>query len=229
MTDNKDQNIDLEASIVETTNKVETFYNNNKKQINYALFAVLAIVGSYLGFTQLYLKPLEEEAQREMFRAQIYFEKDSFELALNGNSSFQGFASIVDGYGLTKAGNLAKYYAGISSLRTGKFDDAIDFLKGFDTENELVGVLAKGALGDAYSETGNYDKAADYYVKAARMSKNKVTAPLFLMKAAIAFEEIGKSAKALDMYETIKNDYRDSQEASNIDKYITRAKALAGK
>jgi tetratricopeptide (TPR) repeat protein len=227
MTENKDQNLDLEATLAETTSKVESFYTNNKKQINYALIAVVAIIGGYLAFTQMYLKPLEAEAQREIFRAQMYFERDSFELAYNGNESFQGFSAIVDGYGLTKAGNLAKYYAGICCLRTGKFDEAIDYLKSFDTENELIAVLAKGALGDAYSEAGAYDKAADYYTKAARMSKNKVTAPMFLKKAGLVYEELGKFSKAADSYETIKNDFADSQEANDIDKYIARARTMS--
>jgi tetratricopeptide (TPR) repeat protein len=227
MTAKKEQNNDLEVTLTQTTSKIEAFYTSNKKQINTAIIALVAIVGGYIAFTQLYVKPQNEEAIREMFRAQQYFEKDSFSLALNGNESFQGFEAIAESYGMTQSGNLAHYYAGICCLRTGKFEEAISHLKSFDTDNQLIGVLAKGAPGDAYSESGDLDNASGYYLKAARMSKNKLTSPMFLKKAAIVFEEQQNYSKALDAYQSIKDEYPESTEAGDADKYIARAKALS--
>jgi tetratricopeptide (TPR) repeat protein len=223
---NESNELELDKTLAETTHKVEDFYNANKKGINYAVIAIIAILGGYIGFTQLYLKPLEEEAQREIFRAQQYFANDSFQLAINGNDAFKGFEDLSSEYGMTKAGNLAHYYAGVSYLRLGQFENAIDHLSEFSTENELIGVLAKGALGDAYSESGDTDKALSYYLKAAKMSKNKLTSPLFYKKAAIVYESQSKYSDALDIYETIKKDFNESTEAGDIDKYIARAKSM---
>ena len=60
-----------------------------------------------------YLEPLEQEAHADMYMAEIYFEKDSFNLALNGDGQYLGFLDIVDEYSLASAGNLANYYAGL--------------------------------------------------------------------------------------------------------------------
>ena len=50
-----------------------------------------------------------------------------------------------------------------------------------------------------------------------------MTTPLYLMKAGIASEVKGDYAKALEYYTTIKDKYKKSQQAAEIDKYIARA------
>ena len=62
------------------------------------LLIVVAIIAIYLSFVNFYLKPLEKEAHDDMYMAEMYFEKDSFNLALNGDGQFLGFLDIVDEY-----------------------------------------------------------------------------------------------------------------------------------
>jgi tetratricopeptide (TPR) repeat protein len=147
-------------------------------------------------------------------------------LALNGNEKFKGFEAIAEEYGASKAGNLAHYYAGICNLRTGQYESAIEHLEDFSTENLLIGPLAEGDIGDAYVELGDLDKGVNHYMKAARMTKNKLTSPVFLKKAGMVYEEKQSYVDALEAYQTIKKDFAESQEAQDIDKYIARATAL---
>lgn len=227
MAENKEtNNLDLDKTLVDTTHKVEDFYANNKKQINMAIIAVVVIIGGYVGYKKLIVEPMDIEAQKEIFMAQKYFEMDSFALALNGNEKFKGFEAIAEEYGASKAGNLAHYYAGICNLRTGQYESAIEHLEDFSTENLLIGPLAEGAIGDAYVELGDLDKGVNHYMKAARMSKNKLTSPVFLKKAGMVYEEKQSYVDALEAYQTIKKDFAESQEAQDIDKYIARATAL---
>ena len=46
----------------------------------------------------------------------------------------------------------------------------------------------------------------------------------YLLKAAVACEEVGDKGKALKLYETIKDKYPQSIEGYDIDKYINRIK-----
>jgi len=138
-----------------------------------------------------------------------------------------GFAAIADEYGLTKSGNLASYYAAVCNMRLGKFEEALDNLGSFSTTNELLAPLSEGLKGDAYSEMGDLAKAAKFYIKAANMSKNKLTAPMFLKKAAMVVEELKEYNDALKAYEKIKTDFNESQEAQDIERFIVRAKMLA--
>lgn len=228
MENNKEKsNLDLDETIVETTHKLESFYEKFKKQINLGLIAVAAVIAGYMGFKMWYLEPKEQEAQAAIFKAQQWFEQDSFALALNGAGETQGFEAIASEFGLTKAGNLAHYYAGICNMKLGNFDAAVDHLKSFSTDNALLAPLSEGLKGDAYSELGDYGKAAKQYLKAAGLTKNKLTAPIYLKKAGLVLEEQKEFNDAVSAYEKIKKDYSDSQEAQDIDKYIARAKTLA--
>ena len=217
--------LDLDATLMETTHKVEDFYHKNKKNILTVVGVIVVAVVGYWSFTKFYIGPKEEAAKVAIFPAQAWFEVESFDLALNGKGDKLGFLAIADEYGMTKTANLAHYYAGICYMQKGDFTNAIAQLEDFSTNNKLVGPLATGLLGDAYSETNDFDKAIKNYTKAANMSKNKLTAPIFLKKAGLVYEEQKDWSNALSMYEKIKSEYPDATEAGDIDKYIARAQA----
>jgi tetratricopeptide (TPR) repeat protein len=221
----KDSGLDIDATIMETTHKVEHFYHDNKKNINIVGGIILGVIAIYFLFTKYYLEPKEKEAQVAIFPAQAWFEIDSFDLALNGKGDKLGFLAIADDFKMTKTANLSHFYAGVCYMQKGDFANAIAQLEDFDTDNKLMGPIATGLLGDAYSESNDFDKAIKNYTKAANMSKNKLTAPIYLKKAGLVYEEQKDWSNAVTMYEKIKNDYRESTEANDIDKYLERAKA----
>jgi tetratricopeptide (TPR) repeat protein len=218
---------DKNVSVIEgALGRTENFIEKNQKIIMYVVAAVFIIVGGYMLFKKFYLAPREEEAQKAMFWAERYFEKDSLDLALNGDNVNVGFLDIIDNYGMTKSANLAHYYAGIILLKQGEYEEAIDYLEDFDSDDQIVGPMAEGAIGDANMELEDNDKALEHYLKAADMQDNQFTTPMFLMKAGWTYEIMGKYDEALKLYERIRTDYYKSVEWREIEKYITRAKAL---
>jgi len=209
--------------VEETLTKAELFIEEHQKNIAIVIGAIVVIVGAFLGYKNLYAAPREKQAQAQIFGAQQYFEKDSFKLALKGDGNNPGFLTVIDEYSGTKAGNLAYYYAGICYLKTGDFNKAIENLENFSADDEFVAPIALGATGDCYLELGKTDKAIDYYIKASKKSENDMTTPLYLMKAGLASEIKGDFKGALEYYTTIKDKYKKSQQATEIDKYIARA------
>ena len=190
------------------------------------LGAIIVIVLGYIGYKKLYLAPKEKEAQGQMFMAQKYFEMDSLNLALNGDGNYLGFLNIIDDYSITKSGNLARYYAGICYLKKGEFENAIEQLKKFDSDDEILSSFSLGAIGDAYLELNDKDKALDYYIKAAKIKDNDFTSAQFYLKAGFVHEDLKQFDKAIELYEKIKKNYSRSFEARDIDKYIERAKGM---
>ena len=160
-----------------------------------------------------------------MFRAEQLFEKDDYATALNGDGNNAGFLDIISEYGGTKAGNLARYYAGICYLNTGDFNNAVKYLEEFNGKDQIVKPLATGAMGDAYLELDNTAEAAKCYEKAAKESPNSFTSPMFLMKAGLTYEMVNNYQKALEMYKIIKAEYPTSNEGFNIEKYIAYVEA----
>ena len=209
--------------VEETLSKAELFIETHQKNIAIVIGAIIVVVVGYLGYKNFYAAPREKQAQAQMFGAQQYFEKDSFKLALKGDGNNPGFLTVIDEFGGTKSGNLAHYYAGICYLKTGDFNKAIENLESFSSDDEFVAPIALGATGDCYLELGQTDKAIDYYIKASKKSENDMTTPLYLMKAGLASEIKGDFKSALEYYTTIKDKYKKSQQASEIDKYIARA------
>ncbi len=202
--------------------KTEHFIEENQNRLSIIALAIIIIVGGYWGLKKFYFLPLEQEAQKQIFYAQQYFEKDSFNLALNGDGQNAGFIEIMDEYGSTKAGNLAAFYAGVSNLHLGNYSEAVDYLNGFSTDEEMIAATATGALGDAYAELGESDKAISQYKSAANFD-NSLTAPAYLMKLGAMYEAKGDYKAAVEAYKTIKEKYAASAEARQVDKYLTRA------
>ncbi|GAB4142008.1 MAG: hypothetical protein Fur0041_17190 [Bacteroidia bacterium] len=203
--------------------KTERYIDENKKSLMFIIGGIVALVGIYLGWKYFFLKPRSEEAAAAMYKAEMYFQRDSFNLAINGRGDTLGFADIVEEYGMTPSGNLAKYYLGASYLRTGKFDEAIETLQDFDSDDMFLSAMALGMIGDANLEIGEADEAISWYMKAAKKNPNKLTSPVFLKKAAFVYEDQNKKEDALKLYLQIKSEYPESQEAGQIDKYIARA------
>jgi tetratricopeptide (TPR) repeat protein len=211
-------------SVENALSRTEQYIEENQKSLSIIILAIVVVVGGYLGYKKFYLEPTNHEAQSAMYVAEQYFEKDSFKLALNGDGANYGFKDIIDEYGITKAANLARYYAGICYMRTGKFEDAVENLEKFDSDDIMVATVALGALGDCYIMLNNNEKAASFYMKAGLRKKNAFTSPIFLKKAGIVFEELKKYEKAMKAYETIQKDYPESEEGKVIEKYITALK-----
>jgi len=214
---------------------IELFYEQNKKAVTYGGGGLLAIIVLFSAYTFYWLPGQEKEAQNEAFFAQNFFERDSFNLALNGGINVQtadgpktmmGFRDIADSYSATKTGNVANYSAGICLLRLGKFEEAIEYLEKFDGSDEMLAPVATGALGDANMELNKIDVAIKYYLKAADKSTNSFTTPIYLKKAAFAYEQNANYSEALAAYERLKSEYSKSTEARDVDKYIARVKTL---
>ena len=212
------------AQVEGALTKTEQFFEDNQKKIARIFGGIVAVIAIYLGYQNFYMEPLEKEAQTEMFSAEINFAKDSFSLALNGDDQYLGFIDIADDYSSTKAGNLANYYAGLSYLYLGEYENAIDYLEDFNSNDIVLSSLAIGCIGDAYFELDDKEKALSYYKKAANNHNNEFTTPRFLMKQATVFEILDEYDKALALYNRINEEYRQSREGQNVAKYISRAK-----
>ncbi|HQQ02394.1 MAG TPA: tetratricopeptide repeat protein [Bacteroidales bacterium] len=205
--------------------KSERFLEENQKIILIVVGAIIVVILGFLGYQRLIVAPKEVKAANEIFMAQNYFEQDSIYQALNGDGQYAGFLEIVDRYGSTKTGNLAKYYTGICYLKLEDFDNAIRYLKKFDSKNPLAKSMALGGIGDAYLELGKNEKAIDFYLQAAK-HKNELTTPMFLMKAGLTYELLNDYDHALKVYEEIQTNYPKSYEARDIDRFIAKAKGM---
>ncbi len=220
----KDRTEDQLEALEQTLTKTEMYIEENRNSLMIIVLAIVLIFGGYYAYDGLFLKPKAAKAQTAMFAAENYFKKDSFELALNGNSEKEtaGFIEIIEDYGNTPAGNIANYYAGISYLRMGEFEEALSYLSDYSTDSKILAPMAKGAMGDANAELGNNDEALNLYIQAATSSDNNFTAPIYIMKAGNLCEIMGNKDAAIAHYENLKENYKNSTEGRQAEKLLAR-------
>ena len=141
MAKKKDTTEDRIVAVEEALSKTEQFIERNQRIITYVIGGLILATLLVFGFRKFVTLPKEKEAQKAIYAAEYYFEKDSLELALNGAGESIGFLGIIDDYSSTASGNLAKYYAGICYLNLEDYEAAIDYLKKLKPETVRVCTL----------------------------------------------------------------------------------------
>ncbi len=211
------------VDLVEVGAQAQGFLDKYQNLILGALVALVVIIGGVFAYNNFYAKPRQQEAVEQMFQAQFQFERDSFVLALtNPGGGYQGFLDIIDNYGGTKAANVANYYAGVSYLNLGKYEAAIDYLKAFNANGLILPAVKWGAVGDAYAELNDLEKAMSYYKKAANVDNDDALSAYYLVKVGMLYEKQGDKANARKFYQRVKDDYPQAPDAKDIDKLIAR-------
>jgi tetratricopeptide (TPR) repeat protein len=196
----------------------EDFVRNNRNiLLGILAVVVLAVVGGFGFYT--WRNQQDQKAQASMFRAVNNWEADSLNKAVKGDGKAPGLTTVANEYSNTKAGNLANFYAGVASLKQGKFQEALDYLEDFSSDDYLVQSRAYSLMGDAQLELNRPKEAADLYAKAADHNANEYFSPSYLLKEAVAREAAKDNEGALKAYDRIINEYPTAQEVSEARQY----------
>ena len=210
-------------AVVEAVSKTEKFFQDNGKLISIICAAFVVACALVFCWFKFAYQPKVNEAQGQMAYAEQNFRTGDFELALNGDGNALGFVQIIDEYG-KKAGRSVYFYAGVCELQLGEWEQAIKYLEAYKGKDAILAARATACIGDAYVGLEDYKKALGYFEQAANAADNMFAAG-YLLKAGAVAEKLGENAKALSFYETIKDQYPQSMEAYDIDKYIGRIEA----
>ncbi|MDQ3073940.1 MAG: tetratricopeptide repeat protein [Bacteroidota bacterium] len=216
---------EVETDYIAEETQAETFLTKNKNILTYGLGGIMLLIFGIWAYNYFVLTPKEKEAQTALYPLQMELERDSTGAMLKPGPMGMSITEVADEYSATETGNLAAYTAGVALMHEGKYKEAIEYLEDFNTSSKLHEPLSLGLIGDAYSQLKNYEDAADYYIRAAKADDNAFTASMYYKKAGLVYEELGEYEDAVDAYQTIKDDYPQSEAGTSIDKYLMRAKA----
>ena len=204
----------------------ENFFEKNSKMVVVAIVVIFVLAAAIFGYKKVIVEPRMTKAQEMLFEAQYQFESQNadFALALNGDENTPGFAQVVEQYGNTPAGNLARMYAAACSLRLGEFDQAQSYINSFKNvkgvPGEIINAMAAGIKGDIAVEKGDNAAAAKLFEQAAKVSENDFTTPMYLRKAALAYSAMGDAAKAEELLKVINEQYPASYDAREAIKLV---------
>ena len=218
----KEQDEELILDLRETSESVGSFVEKNQILIIGIIAALLISVGGFIAYKMFYQAPREQNAQEQIFQAEIQFQRDSFNLALNNpGGGYEGFLDIIANYSGTPTANLARYYAGVSYLNLGDFQQAVDHLSKFKESGNITPTMKYGVLADAYAELGDMNKALSNYKKAAYSGDNEILNPYYLKKLGLLYRRNGDLEKANDAFQDILDKYSKSSEAQEVEKLIS--------
>ena len=209
-------------AVVEAVSKTEKFFQENGKLLSIICAAFVVVCALVFCWFKFAYQPKVNEAQGQMAVAEQNFRNADYQLALNGDGNALGFVQIIDEYG-KKAGKSVYFYAGVCELQLGEWEQAIKYLQAYKGNDAILSARATACIGDAYVGLEDYKKALGYFEKAAET--DNMYAAGYLLKAGAVAEALGENAKALSFYKKIKDQYPQSMEAYDVDKYIGRIEA----
>jgi TolA-binding protein len=134
----------------------------------------------------------------------------------------EGFKSIVDEFGGTEQGELAKIYLANSYYSLGKYDDALEAFSDYSGESKIHQATAYAGMAACYEMSSDFGKAADYYKKAANFYILKSQSSEFLLNAGINYIKDGQKDNAKEVLEMIKKEFKTSNAAREVEKYLSQ-------
>lgn len=209
----------------ESLSSIEQRVENNKKSIYWVVGAIIVVAAVIMGYVYGIHNPNMNEARTEIAKADM-------EVSLGNDSlALAQYKSVADNFS-NSAANRANLDAAILLYEDGKYEEAAAYINKFDAEGVIVGPASQSLLGDCYVNFKKYDEALGAYDKAISLSNdNSLYTPLFMIKKATVYRELKNYAAEADVFQTIKDKYPTFTQSYNfdLDKYLDRAKALAGK
>ena len=122
---------------------------------------------------------------------------------------------IVEKYGRTRSGKLAKYYLARTFYQNQDYENAQlyfeEFAKSFSGD-EYIKAAALGGIAACLEQKEEYTAAARQYEKVVEKYPETILASGYLIRAARCYTHADQLEKANELYKKIIDEYPDSQE-----------------
>lgn len=214
-------------AVVTFTAKAMDVFEQYRTAVTGAAVAVAIVIIALIGYT-FYMNAQSEEAAARLGAIVAFYEQEQWEQALDGTAGDMGLLEIVDRYGGTEEGNLARFYAADALYRLGRKEESLDYFQGYEKDDNYLGAAAYAGEAAIQEDLGNQERAAELYYRAATIYENSITSPEYLLAAARNYEAIANYNSARKMYRLIETEYPEADAAGGLDFYLARLDALQG-
>lgn len=212
-----------EDALVSTYVKVTTLYEQNKRNISIALTVLVVAVFAVV----IYLKNRADNNEKALTALGAIFESydaGQFQTAVDGipEKNIQGLKAIVDNYGNSKSGDLARFYLASAYSQLGRYSEALREFEDYSPSGELLSVARLSGIGSCQEALGMFGEAASAFEKAATQFPKDISAAENLNDAARDYARAGEKEKAIDIYKRIKKNYPTTAFARDADRFIAQ-------
>jgi tetratricopeptide (TPR) repeat protein len=210
-------------ALVTTYARVTAFYEENKRVIGIAAtvtaLAVIAILVILKNRSDA-----NESAMLQLGQVQELFASGQYQAAIDGvpERNVPGLKAIVDNYGNSRGGELARFMLASALFELGKYDEALPQFEDFSAPDDMLAASRFAGIAQCYEARQNYKEAAEYFEKAAGKNTKDISAPEYLNHAARNYGLAGEKERAIELYKKLKKNYPASLFARDVDRFVAQ-------
>lgn len=210
-----------EDKLVSTFYKAQNFYEEYKsKIILYGVIAAVAIVAVYFYLNQQ--AEQNEQAGLHLANVMSIYDSGAYLEAIEGRQGTDviGLKKIVEEYGGTENGETAKIYLANAYSNLGKTDEAFNYYSDYSGDIEILKAASIAGQAAYYATKDDFEKAADLYRDAARVTQQNLNNSDYLLNAGIYYIKAGEEEQAQNLLEELKEKYPQSVANRSADRYL---------
>jgi tetratricopeptide (TPR) repeat protein len=201
---------------------VNFFEKYKNKVFTYGGVLVVVIAAIYFYLNQK--SENNEKASLELSRVMPIYSQGSYLEAIEGKqgTNIIGLKRIVEEYGGTENGETAKIYLANSYAFLGNYDEAFKYYKDYSGSIDYFEAASLAGQAGYYAMKGDFEEAANLYLKASKISQVNSQNPDYMLNAGIYFLKAGEKDEAKMLFNKIKEDYSTSLANREVDKYLAQ-------
>ena len=200
---------------------IEFFEEYKSKILLYG--GVLVVVAAAVYFYINQKAESNEKAGIELSRIMSLYDQGSYLEAIEGKqgTNIIGLKKLVDEYGGTENGETSKIYLANSFSFLGNYDEAIKYYEDYSGSIDYFEAAALAGQAGYFANKEEFEKAANLYLKASKISRINSQNPDYLLNGGICFLKAGEKEEAKILFDSIKEEYATSLAYRDVDKYLS--------
>lgn len=209
----RERELSSEESLISTSHGAISWFSANRTIVFTVLGVLVAAVAGYF-YWNAAQEESAEKANTALSRIVSVYQMGDWRKAIDGDKQHtvqgepvKGLKEIVDLYGSTTAGEMAKVYLANSYYYLGKLDSAKTAFESVSGGQSLVKASVEAGKATIFAEKGNKLEAAKLFSTAASLDKTNPMNADYTLAAAKNFEQVGKKDEAVKAYKQLLEEY----------------------
>lgn len=212
-----------EDKLVTTFYNTRSFIETNQQKLFIGVGAIVVVIVALIWYSNKKSEDNLAASQQLSFILPL-FEKGSYQEAIDGRpgTGLVGLKAIVENYGNTEQGEIAKIYLANSYFALGDYENSLEYFKDYSGGSKIHKASSYAGAAGCYEQMKDYAKSAEYYMKAAKITELESQKADYFLHAAINLIKSGDSKEAKSLLDRIKSEYKNSTAAGQVDKFLAQ-------
>jgi len=198
------------------------FFEKYKNKI-FIYAGVLVAVAAIVYFYVNQKSESNEKAGLELSRIMPLYDQGAYLEAIEGRqgTNIIGLKKLVEEYSGSENGETAKIYLANSYAFLGNYFEAFKYYEDYSGTIDYFEAASLAGQAGYYAVQEDFEKAANLFLQASKMSQVNSQNPDYLLNAGIYYLKAGEKEEAKILFNRIKDDYATSLAYREVDKYLS--------